>query len=46
LARLAGAKILPNYLGQDYLSLFVDAKRAEMRKFARAISSQEHAWYL
>jgi glutamine synthetase len=46
LARLSQARILPSYLGGDYLSLYADAKRAELRKFAGAISPQEHAWYL
>ena len=46
LSRLTGARILPGYLGLEYLALYVDAKRAEMRKFAGAISPQEHAWYL
>ena len=46
LSRLTAARILPGYLGAEYLALYVDAKRAEMRKFAGAISPQEHAWYL
>jgi glutamine synthetase len=46
LARLSAARILPEYMGKDYLALYVDAKRAEMCKFAGAISPQEHAWYL
>ncbi len=46
LSRLAAARILPDYLGADYLKLYVEAKRAEQRKFARIISPQEHEWYL
>jgi len=46
LDRLAAAKILPDYLGADYLSLYVDAKQAELEKFQRQISQQEYEWYL
>ena len=46
LDRLAAAKILPDYLGKDYLSLYVDTKRAELEKFQRRISQQEYEWYL
>jgi glutamine synthetase len=46
LDRLAAARILPDYLGGDYLSLYVDAKRAELEKFQRRISQQEYDWYL
>jgi len=43
---LAAARILPDYLGADFLSLYVDSKRAEMEKFQRRISPQEYEWYL
>ncbi len=46
LDRLAQATILPDYLGADYLALYVDTKRAEMAKFQRRISTQEYEWYL
>jgi len=46
LDRLEAAKILPDYLGKDYLQLYVDAKRAELAKFQRRISAQEYEWYL
>jgi glutamine synthetase len=46
LDQLAAARILPDYLGKDYLSLYVDAKRAELEKFQRRISQQEYEWYL
>jgi glutamine synthetase len=46
LDRLAKAKILPDYLGADYLALYADAKRAELEKFQRRISPQEYDWYL
>ena len=46
LDRLASAKILPDYLGSEYLSLYVDAKRAELAKFQRRISQPEYEWYL
>jgi glutamine synthetase len=46
IARLRKARILPDYLGSDYLALYADAKAAELAKFNNAISPQEHAWYL
>lgn len=46
IARLRKAKILPDYIGADYLALYADAKAAELAKFNYAISPQEHAWYL
>ncbi len=46
LDRLAAARILADYLDADYLSLYVDAKRAELEKFQRRISQQEYEWYL
>ncbi len=46
IARLRKAKILPDYIGADYLALYADAKAAELAKFNDAISPQEHAWYL
>jgi glutamine synthetase len=46
IAALRKAKILPDYLGADYLALYADAKAAELAKFNNAISPQEHEWYL
>ena len=46
IATLRKAKILPDYLGADYLALYADAKAAELAKFANAISPREHEWYL
>jgi glutamine synthetase len=46
IARLRKAKILPDYLGTEYLALYADAKAAELAKFNNAISPQEHEWYL
>jgi hypothetical protein len=43
---LRKAKILPAYLGAGYLSLYADAKAAELAKFNNAISAREHEWYL
>ena len=43
---LRKAKILPAYIDPGYLALYADAKEAEMHKFNRAISPQEHEWYL
>ncbi|HNB27762.1 MAG TPA: glutamine synthetase family protein [Alphaproteobacteria bacterium] len=44
--RLRKAKILPAYVDAGYLSLYADAKEAELNKFNATISPQEHAWYL
>jgi glutamine synthetase len=44
--KLRRAKILPAYIDPGYLALYADAKEAEMHKFNRAISPQEHEWYL
>jgi glutamine synthetase len=44
--KLRKAKILPAYIDAGYLALYADAKEAEMHKFNRAISPQEHEWYL
>jgi glutamine synthetase len=46
IAKLRKARILPDYLGADYLALYADAKAAELAKFNNAISPQEHEWYL
>jgi glutamine synthetase len=46
IARLRKARILPDYLGAEYIALYADAKAAELAKFNNAISPQEHAWYL
>lgn len=46
IARLRKGKILPDYLGADYLALYADAKAAELAKFSNRISPQEHEWYL
>jgi glutamine synthetase len=46
IARLRKAKILPDYIGADYLALYADAKAAELAKFNTAISPREHEWYL
>ncbi len=46
IATLRKAKILPDYLGADYLALYADAKAAELAKFANALSPREHEWYL
>lgn len=43
---LAGARILPDYLGAEYLALYIAAKRAELAKFRRHISPLEYEWYL
>jgi glutamine synthetase len=46
IAKMRKAKILPEYLGAEYLALYADAKEAELMKFGKAISPQEYEWYL
>jgi glutamine synthetase len=46
IAKLRMARILPDYIGADYLALYADSKAAELAKFNTAISPQEHEWYL
>jgi len=46
LARLATAKILPQYIEKECLDLYVDARQAELEKFHDAISPREYEWYL
>ena len=46
IATLRKARILPDYLGAEYLALYADSKAAELTKFNNAISPREHEWYL
>jgi glutamine synthetase len=46
IATLRKARILPDYLGAEYLALYADSKAAELAKFNNAISPREHEWYL
>ena len=46
LERLAKAKILPLYIEQECLALYVDARRAELEKFSDVIAPREYDWYL
>lgn len=40
------AKILPDYIGADYLQIYADVKQAEFDAFMDAIHPREYAWYL
>jgi glutamine synthetase len=46
LAHLEKARILPHYLGSDYLGLYTETKWAELEKFQSVISPHEYSWYL
>lgn len=46
LDRLKRGKILRDYLGKDYVDLYVEAKDAEYETFEAAITPQEYQWYL
>ncbi len=46
LMKLAGAKFLPAYLGEDAVSLYRESKRAELARFRRIVSPAEYEWYL
>lgn len=46
LQRLRRGKLLRDYLGKDYVDLYVQAKEAEYESFEAAITPQEYQWYL
>ena len=46
LEKLRRGKILRDYLGKDYVDLYVQAKEAEYETFEAAITPQEYQWYL
>lgn len=46
ITRLENAKVLPEYLGSDYLNLYCETKWAELEKFSFVISPHEYKWYL
>lgn len=43
---LSEAKVLPDYLGEDFLRVFIANKIAERDRFNYHVSPLEHAWYL
>ena len=46
LARLALAKTLASYLGEETLLLYGETKRIEAERLRRVITQAEYAWYL
>lgn len=46
LRALEQARILPTYLGADFIKVYLANKHTERAKFRHHISSLEHAWYL
>lgn len=46
LEALRAAKILPDYLGAEYLRLYAESKRVELQRVRSAISPAEYEWYL
>ena len=46
LDRMAGADILPEYLGAEYVDAYVHVKRSEMEAFFADILPREYEWYL
>lgn len=46
LAKLAKAKILPTYLGEETLTLYRETKRIEAERLRRVIPPAEYDWYL
>lgn len=43
---MAAAKILPDYLGEDYIEAYVAVKRGEFDTFMGEILPREYDWYL
>ena len=46
LARLAEAKILPDYFGSETLQLYRETKRIEQERLRKIITDAEYEWYL
>jgi glutamine synthetase len=43
---LEKAQILPNYIGQDAVTLYRETKAQELSRFRKIISAEEYDWYL
>jgi glutamine synthetase len=43
---LEKAQILPNYFGQDAVTLYRETKAQELSRFRKIISAEEYDWYL
>ena len=46
LARLEASEVLADYLGADFLKVYLALKRAERDRFQATITPLEYAWYL
>ncbi len=46
LARLEASAVFADYLGKEFLEVYLALKRAEREKFQAEITSLEYAWYL
>lgn len=46
LERLAGDKVLGDYLGAQTLAFYGETKRLEHKRFSKIVSPAEYAWYL
>ncbi|MDH3219940.1 MAG: glutamine synthetase family protein [Gammaproteobacteria bacterium] len=46
LAAIRESRILPDYLGSDYLKIYADVKQAEFEAFMDGIHPREYQWYL
>lgn len=46
LARLEASAVFADYLGEEFLEVYLALKRAEREKFQAEITSLEYAWYL
>ena len=45
-AKLAQARVLPAYLGEETLALYRESKRLELARFRKIVSAAEYEWYL
>ncbi len=46
LERLAESRVLADYLGEDYVKVYVATKEAELERFEAMVSRAEFEWYL
>lgn len=46
LERMRGSRILPEYLGQEFVHAYADLKTAELEAFFSKVLTREYDWYL
>jgi glutamine synthetase len=46
IAAFQGSALMREYLGAEYVDLYAEAKKGELKTFRAAISPQEYDWYL